>query len=430
MILTVVGAISVPIILVVCFKNIKNSMYLVYFLSAFTATAMLQFVNSNKTIQVYQFVGLLFIILMFMIGKKRSGTKYSILLLLFVLVSLVSLLYPKWFSQGTIVKTPLSDDYMQMYFSYQNVTQYLYLLFGYMMYLCTIKYFDIFGMNEKKLINLFRITLMVIIFLGVLQFLTSVNFFNSIFRNDFHHNDQFVGNRVRISSVTMEPSVLSLFIAPTFIGLLINFMKEFNKIDLIILLATLLVSIQNNSSSFWIALLVFCSFKIFTGIFKFRMTYKRLIFIIVAILMIFLFIILFRDKINFIFSTLIDKATGNNDSGSVRKYDFFYHLGIFRKFFITGVGYGSVRTKDLFTTYLCDVGLLGFLPFIGYIVNVLYKLIKIKDTFGQTMFGIVFSTVLVLMISVPEPYYLYIWIYFGISDYLIQKRVKSGEVCV
>jgi hypothetical protein len=136
----------------------------------------------------------------------------------------------------------------------------------------------------------------------------------------------------------------------------------------------------------------------------------------------------FKDKFNYNIGNIVGKLNGQGESGSMRKYDFQYHMNVFKNYLITGIGFGSVRSKDLISTILADVGLSGAVPLLVYIVGRLYLLKRIGDDFSKVLYAIMFSTIVVLFISVPEFFYLYIWIYFGIIDYFLFNENSKVKV--
>ncbi|AGK95860.1 hypothetical protein [Clostridium pasteurianum] len=434
MTITLTGIVILPLILIVfIFCDIKYLFYLLFFFSAFTSTALLKFSGSEKSFQIYHVVAIIFIIRIFVELKRRNlsiQNLHSRILFVFIFVCFFSLFYPLIFSGGTIVKTPSSDKYLPISFSSQNSTQFLYLLLGYLTYLSVLAFFKIKGLKANSVLNIIRITLSVILILGIIQFIMPVKAYNNIFRNDFHSNDQIVALGVRISSVTMEASILALFVTPLFIGVIINFFNKFNLLDLVLIMLSIAINLENGSSSFFVGVFIFIGFEIFLSLFVKNKKLSRTKIIIVSstLLLILVLTIIFKDKFIYILGNITGKLNGQGESGSMRKYDFQYHMNVFKNYLITGIGFGSVRSKDLISTILADVGLCGGIPLIIYISARLYLLKRIGSEFSKILYAIMFVTIAVLFISVPEIFYLYIWIYFGIIDYFLfnneDNRVK------
>lgn len=425
MTITLIGSILLPIILIVLiFCDIKYLFYLLFLFSAFVSTALLKFSGSEKSLQIYHLVAVIFIIRIFVELKRRNLSIHNLhskMLLIFVCICFFSLFYPLIFSGDTIVKTPSSDEYLPVSFSSQNITQFLYLLLGYLTYLSVLGFFKIKGLKTDSVLNIIRITLLVILILGIIQYIMPVELYNNLFRNDFHRNDQITAWGVRISSVTMEASILALFVTPLFIGVIINFFNKFNLLDLILILLSIGINLENGSSSFFIGIFIFVVFEIFISVFIKNRKISRIKIVVSALTLLFILVvtIMFRDNILYILGSITSKLNGQGESGSMRKYDFQYHINVFKNYLITGIGFGNVRSKDLISTILADVGLLGGIPLIIYIIARLYLLKRIGNKFSEILYSIMFLTISVLFISVPEFFYLYIWIYFGIIDYFL-----------
>lgn len=434
MTITLIGVILLPLILILfIFCDTKYLFYLVFFFSAFTSTALIKFAGSGKSFQIYHVAAVFFIIKVFIELKKRKLSISNInskFLFAFIGISFISIFYPLFFSGGTLVKTPASDEYLPVYFSYQNITQFLYLLLGYITYLSVIGFFRTKGLNKNMVINLLRITILVVLVLGIIQFVMPVHTFNDLFRNDFHSNDQRVAFGVRISAATMEASILALFITPIFIAFTINFFKNFKLMDLIIVILSILINVENGSSSFFVAAFIFAITQMLIGIFikNKKSSHKQIIIVGITVLVFLILVVLFKDKLNNSIGSIADKLSGQGESGTMRKYDFQYHFDVFKRFIITGIGFGSVRSKDLVSTILADVGLLGSVPLVIYIGVRLYLLKIIGDEFSKILYALMFTTITVLFISVPEFFYLYIWIYFGIIDYFLFNENSKVKV--
>ncbi|WP_026038414.1 hypothetical protein [Clostridium arbusti] len=434
MTITLIGSILLPLILILfIFFDTKYLFYLVFLFSAFTSTALVKFAGGGKSFQIYHVAAVIFIIKVFMELKKRNLSikdLHSKLLFIFISICFISIFYPLIFSGGTIVKTPASDKYLPLAFSYQNITQFLYLLLGYLTYLSVLAFFKIKGLKTDTVMNIIRITLLVILILGILQYVMPVDAYNNLFRNDFHSNDQRVALGVRISSATMEASILALFITPIFIGLAINFFNKFNVLDLVLIILSIAINLENGSSSFFVGIFIFIIFEIFISVFikNKKLSHKQILTFGIILLLIMVLVAVFKDKFNYNIGNIVGKLNGQGESGSMRKYDFQYHMNVFKNYLITGIGFGSVRSKDLISTILADVGLIGAVPLLVYIVGRLYLLKRIGDDFSKVLYAIMFSTIVVLFISVPEFFYLYIWIYFGIIDYFLFNENSKVKV--
>ena len=108
-----------------------------------------------------------------------------------------------------------------------------------------------------------------------------------------------------------------------------------------------------------------------------------------------------------IVSSLIIKLRGENVSG-VERWDGFITMLKVGLNYPFGVGFGSSRSKDLFSTWICNVGIVGLLIYFLFILRMFLKALsekKLKYFFPYLL------VVLLMMISVPEPYNLFVWFY-------------------
>jgi hypothetical protein len=111
------------------------------------------------------------------------------------------------------------------------------------------------------------------------------------------------------------------------------------------------------------------------------------------------------------------KIYKQNTSGKSRSETFFLLLKAFSKSVLFGVGFGSCRGKDLLSTWLADIGILGC----GSMFAFVYSGIKNRGAPAEWKL----ATILVwfcMLVSVPEPYNLFIWIIMGIMMSDCERR--------
>jgi hypothetical protein len=79
-----------------------------------------------------------------------------------------------------------------------------------------------------------------------------------------------------------------------------------------------------------------------------------------------------------------------------------------------GYGFGYVRSTDGFTTLLVNVGGIGLTLFMGFL---LYPVILLRAGTGyrRGLLAAMLVTVVMIMVSVPEFYYLQIWLLSGLA---------------
>lgn len=437
----------------VFFTRTRTLFYFTFIMSAFTSTSIINIPKQKNSILCYYIVGsflILKVLYEVVIGRYTfKKIKFSNGLLYFLIYAAVSLVLPIVYSKGTLVFTPDSPyDYIS--FSIQNITQFLYLLFAFFIYLCSYMVFT----NEVKVSMkcVINITTSIVLILGFIQFFVSHEYFDFLFRTNYTHLVQYLETGLtRISSVTNEPSMLAMFLTPIFIYYFVNIIegikiKEFLKFDIIMMVCIFIVSILNRSSSFYLALII-CSFILIVDFWKYIFNSKNAEFLkkifkdkivvfiknnkiktfFILFISLILFAIAFRI-IGFRFLILFLKLLGLDDSGSTRVELFSYHMSVFVKNILTGVGFGTLRSNDLLSMWSAQVGLLGMIPLIYYFVSRFIYIFKNREnSVNRKVFYLIVTTVIILITSVPEPYYIYTWIYIALGEKIYMESKMSNK---
>lgn len=434
------------------FTRTRTLFYFTFFISAFTATSMINFSKSRNSILCYYIVGSFFIlkVLYEVIIKRYSfkKIKFSNGILYFIIYATMSLILPIVYSYNTLVFTP-DSPYRYISFSFQNITQYLYLLFSFIIYLCSYMVFvNEVKVNIKGIIN---VTTVVVVSLGFIQFFISHEYFDFLFRTNYSHLVQYLETGLtRISSVTNEPSMLALFLTPIFVYYLINIInglkiRKILKFDIIMLFLILIIGILNRASSFYLAIVVVFSImildywkdifnsknfeylkKIFNKIIQFIKN-NKIKSIIILLFLILVLLIAFKI-VGYRFVILFLKLLGLDDSGSTRMELFSHHMSVFLKNIVTGVGFGTLRSNDLLSMWSAQVGLLGMIPLIYYFVSRFTYIFKYRNIGNnREVLYLIITSLVILMTSVPEPYYIYTWIYIAMGETIYSNRKISNK---
>lgn len=427
--LTFIGVIFVPLAIILLFLDIKYLFIATFISSTFTATGVIKLVFLEEVIAAfYLFGGMLIIKILYLIIRKKYKLEMKTVansLGFFVLVCGISIIYPLFFSKGVLVHRP-SGIHENLFFSLQNITQFMYLLFAYLIYICTVTYYENSKVDEERIINLFRIAMIIVISLGIIQMIIPNEIFNMLFRDNYG----MLYSNYRMSSVNNEASFFALFITPMMGFFLINYIFKRKIIDLIIVIVTLVLVKFHGSSSFILGSLTIIGCFLIYGIINYKKVLakfksrnrKRDWIIYIAIGTCVIAIFLLKNYL----TMFLGKISGSGESGSIRTRMFIENIKIFYKFFITGVGFGSVRSTDLLSTWLVSVGLSGIIPYIYYNIKVLKKLyFDVERTVSFKYIVLIIVTNTIMFISVPEPFYGYIWIWYGTVAYLVSKK-NSG----
>jgi len=221
----------------------------------------------------------------------------------------------------------------------------------------------------------------------------------------------------RLKSLTGEPSMYAFTVLPFWIYAIHTkrFLIQF------ILFVTLLLS---TSTTAILGLLIY--FVGYLMYFKLRVKYI-ISFMITLIILYFGFYQMTND---FLTEMVVKKINMENLSGIDRfesfrsGWDFFVNSPILNKLF--GVGFGYIRSTDMFATLLINTGILGVI-----LVTMAFAIPIFKLPNSYRNIGIKLSLItiyLTMMISVSEFAYLSIWLFLGIAYNEIDSIKRFGVV--
>lgn len=219
---------------------------------------------------------------------------------------------------------------------------------------------------------------------------------------------------MRLKSYTGEPSMYALTALPYWIYL----HHKGNKKLAFLLLITLLLT---TSGTALLGILVYVLLRFLV----FQTKIKYYFWGLPISLLTYLF---FNSSINhFVQVNLIDKINMDNGSGVYRFWsftasmDFYNTLNILQKFF--GVGYGYIRSTDLLSTVLVNNGVLGIFILLAVFLYPVFKLDKSSESVGIKL--ALCSTLIIMLVSVPELYYSTTWMFLGIAYFKVRAAQKS-----
>ena len=278
----------------------------------------------------------------------------------------------------------------------------------------------------KYVTKVFRITMIVVLVMGILQYLLPSDIFDNLLRNNYGT----IYGKYRITSVNNEASFLALFITPMIGYFVFNYIKYRELIDLTIVLFTLVTIKFHSSSSFILG----CIIIVLAVVFYFRKELvdnikkcksvklkNKILVIILAILGAGFILFIFKNPA----IIFVQKIFGQGESGGIRKLMFEQSIQVFKSFFITGVGFGSMRSGDLFSSWLAQIGLIGMSVYLVYISSRVYRL-YIKGFNENTLKYalLILITNIIMCISVPEPFFGYIWVWYAVVDYILDDNLN------
>ncbi|MFB8372558.1 hypothetical protein [Paenibacillus taichungensis] len=224
--------------------------------------------------------------------------------------------------------------------------------------------------------------------------------------------DAFGIDTLRMKSLTGEPSAFALTVLPLWI-FAVHLRKPFFHIPMLIAL------ILSTSSTAFLGILIYFIFRVLR--YHLRDRYCQILIYFSTILVILNYKRV-ASVLEFLLFNKIDSHSGIQRSSSMFKHlEYFSHMPFFNKLF--GVGFGYVRSTDLFSTLLVNSGILGF---IFFSVFFLYPIFKLKRNYFND--GLKISLLIIyvsLMLSVPEFSYLTTWLFLGIGYNQLAREKKS-----
>jgi len=434
----ILGYILIPIGILLLFVDIKYLLYILIFFSGFTGSSIVNFGKNFSLIPSY-YLGILFIVkYLLIIFKKKKIIKPNSLLSFFIFLAGLSIIMPNFVKRVSILP-PGNEIYSSIIkFNGENIQQIVHLIFCFFIYWFVKDYSRYSEDKVFKLIKVLYIGAIAICLLGIYQEIAYIKGlkFDEIFRSAVGTNIQPLENFVRVYSVTPEPSMLAYFLAPM-LALVVFTNKQILKHRFIIALLILAVGVLTTATTFVLGFLALI-FKIIIDkllflVLKIRHRHykiKRILVIALFAMLIFAVAIRINDNVRFMLTSQIyDKLTINNNmSGVIRSEAFKNHISAALKYPILGIGLGSARSKDLLSTLLCNVGFITTIIFLIYLFKIITKL-KYTNKLGYGMSNCIFVLFICAFASVPELYYIFIWILLALGENLLlqNKNITNAD---
>lgn len=210
---------------------------------------------------------------------------------------------------------------------------------------------------------------------------------------------------LRLKSLTGEPSMYSLSVLP-YLAFCVATRRFLPGAFLFL---TLLLSTSTS------ALLGFLIFGSLMALFYARGAATKVASLMALMLGVTVFSLAFKDVI---VQMVIEKLLLENTSGQDRFFTllgnlrFWLNSGLAVKTF--GIGWGTVRSTDLFSTLLVNCGVLGLLCWIGLFLRPSLSVSRDLPVPFILNLGLI-AVLVILLVAVPEYSYLTTWMFLGIQ---------------
>lgn len=395
------GFFLLPIGFLLCFFSPRFLYYLTIFFIPFSATSLVNS-QSGAPLMATQYLGALLIYRTILevalaqkvpVAAKFKDDKSFFFMALFSGVVIVTMIMPLIIDGHFLVSNMKLNklEEIPLRLTSQNWKNPLPVIFGMLLaYIVATK-----SSTLKTLLTTLRVYILSVAFVslwGLLElfcFFTGIQFPYFIFNSSVHDSAQLLGTTIadgsllRITSVTLEPSLLSqnlLLCVPILVSALMNktsiFTKYVDTVLLFVIVSTLLVS--TSTASYLGLLLVFVTFLIIgrlTGHFK----VKKVILAGVVISVLGFLAFNFIPVVNSYISEIIFEK---QDTGSTleRLLSITTAWEYFQEYPVLGLGWATVTSHDLFVCLLANSGITGLVSFLALVFCVLTHSISLMRT--------------------------------------------------
>lgn len=416
------------ICILLCFMLLFMKVDKVFYILCFTAilTTVAVFDLNENSILLFHLVFLILLIkyIVLIIHKEKMLLYTARIFVPFLIWCMASIPFSLFYSD--IVVMNIDSIYKYVRFDHQQITQFLYLLIGILTcYICN-SLLSVGKIKPKKMIDIMDMSYITALCLALLQLVLPVSVCRELFRNSVHAGYH---SKVRISEPFGEPSFWALVCTPFFCGYLYRFVRGFQIKYLFFCMLFVIVLFNNRSSSAFLGGWVGILSILFLGFYakKRKTNGKRILLSFIILFFLMLFLRLYQDKIINLFLNTLSKLKGEGISGSERSYSFRYHLNIFLShptIFLFGIGYGTVRSLDLFSTWACEVGIVGLVLYLIPMIYLCWKLLKLKTETANQLLVMIIVYNIILFVATCEIYFLQIWMIYGIAFFMISKNKR------
>lgn len=399
--ITPIGIFIIPLSVILFFVSERLLYSLLIFFIPFSASAVANISLGNKSsgVMLFTYIAALWIvrILLQIIYRGKlffpSYQRQSLILLIFFLfVAGMSLIMPVIINGRIELLSPYLGEQIEgvshpLYLTTFHITRFIYLMIG---ILFTV-FLSIRNSREELIFYTIKLYIISAIFVCIWGWLQQICYFigkpyPTIFNNSITPSAQgYIAffediNVKRISSVTVEPSILAQFLitALPFIIFSIYFdkpiiSKNIDRLSLFLIISVLAIS-TSSTGYFGLIVMLIMIFWVLVLLKQISLGKFSLFFIIFTLIFT---LALSNIGIKEVFEVSIASKFGSY-SFRERMNSITLAFSYFMRYPLLGLGWGSVTSHDLFVRTLADVGIIGFVVFISVIISILKRLARAR----------------------------------------------------
>lgn len=415
--ITFLGWVSIGLtIIFVFYKDFRRFLYATVFFSGFTGASVLNIGSFSLQPSYYFFV-------IYLLYNIFSGNAFEIRiersLLVFFIYCLISIIFPILYKNSEIIVMNQEGAYSLLKFSSSNIIHIIYLLFV-LLFLNSLLNYKNNNIVKNNIIRSYILGFYAVLLVCLYQII-AFKFgleFDYFFRQGVHGNIQ----GTRLYGPCDEASMLCCYLIPS---MYLVWQNRKYPIDIIAILFAFVIGIITQSSTFLVGSVLFI-LLIIPQVIKILKLKQDLLFWIACFVGVFVCTLLVINKFDAIYdaiSVFIVKLREGNQSG-VERFTSMRDMIKVGLHYPLGVGFGSCRSKDLFSTWLCNIGIVGLFIFCYYLLKLIVKCYKHKTLNNFVPFGLVLC---LLFVSVPEPYFIFVW-FFAFYSTLEINNVQINKL--
>lgn len=417
MTVTVIGYLSIIVLLyAIVAKNLNVLLYAAVFFSGFSGSSVFYVEAIEFSLQPSFFFFICFFISTFFGREHKIGIGMPFII--FFAFCLVNSFLPLILN-GKVVIMNQDGEYTDLTYSVSNIAHLLYLLLD-LMFLNAVLVRCKTQAVCRGCIKAFKLGLWAVAFVCLYQ-IAAFKFgfeFDAVFRQDYFHGNV---QGSRIYGPCGEASMLCYYIVA---GMMFVILEKKDVTDILLAAVLFILGIYSKSSTFLIGAVIIAVYLLYRFV-RYILSKRAsnsgnaLFWVACAVFI----AVISCSFMSAAAKSLFEKLRLENFSGQDR-FESFMNMSPIGLLYPLGVGFGSGRSKDLLSTWLCNIGIIGIVMFAVCILDIVFKA-NAKRNLKKTLPMII--VVILMLGSVPEPYNLFVWFLMAYPQFGAGARTEEAK---